>query len=423
MAYIDEKLESKGSESKEEAVLLGSGSYGSVYSSNNMAWKHVLVADSSWIRDVFIVRSLDHPNIIKYHCVEPVGGKAVGKSHSDFLTVGQLKLGMTQYERSLACQRNWTAKDVLLIFGSLMKALHHCHQNNVIHRDVKEENILINGGPQTVRDVVLCDFGLAKFHWKLDPFLSRSVATISHRPPEVHKAMLLDEVLVYGPGVDVWSACMVLANLVSRTTFFKYIHKKQSLIESELKIDGTVGSKKAQHSSSEEKTFSSLLLNTPYFYKIFDIFLEEKMKSHCEKPLFLKMIKAGVCSPEKRWSTFDFLRLLNVDPLDGVSLKGFILINPKNTNPFDGLKFNIYKYHIYLKSPPQVYILFEHLLGRLHRSPELIEAIALYTLAERLLLDHYTLHRTARKYWLNGFKHSILRRHMLNLAAALGYKI
>ena len=50
--------------------------------------------------------------------------------------------------------------NALKIAKQLMHAIQHCHSNNVIHRDVKPENILISRQPDYT--VKLCDFGFAR---------------------------------------------------------------------------------------------------------------------------------------------------------------------------------------------------------------------------------------------------------------------
>jgi len=103
----------------------------------------------------------------------------------------------------------------------LLTGLLYLHTANIIHRDIKTANLLVNNKGQ----LKLADFGLAR------PLLSAQskgkytnrVITLWYRPPE----LLLGDVH-YGPAIDMWSAGCVLAELLDKRSPFQ-----QSKIESE----------------------------------------------------------------------------------------------------------------------------------------------------------------------------------------------
>jgi serine/threonine protein kinase len=88
----------------------------------------------------------------------------------------------------------------------LLSGLEHCHNNNVLHRDIKGSNLLLDNNGI----LKIADFGLATFfdprHKR--PMTSR-VVTLWYRPPE-----LLLGATDYGVGVDLWSAGCILAELL-----------------------------------------------------------------------------------------------------------------------------------------------------------------------------------------------------------------
>ena len=51
---------------------------------------------------------------------------------------------------------------ILLIVYKLLCCLNFIHSANIIHRDIKPANILMN----TDIDILLCDFGLARTHYR-----------------------------------------------------------------------------------------------------------------------------------------------------------------------------------------------------------------------------------------------------------------
>ena len=83
-------------------------------------------------------------------------------------------------------------------------ALEYCHKNNVVHRDLKIENILIS----TSGNIKIIDFGLSNLY---DPtaHLDTFCGSLYFAAPE-----LLNARVYTGPEVDVWSFGVVLYVLV-----------------------------------------------------------------------------------------------------------------------------------------------------------------------------------------------------------------
>eukprot|EP00388_Colpodella_angusta_P000892 GDKJ01003011.1.p1 GENE.GDKJ01003011.1~~GDKJ01003011.1.p1 ORF type:complete len:414 (+),score=16.56 GDKJ01003011.1:53-1243(+) len=90
---------------------------------------------------------------------------------------------------------------ILFIFIQVLEGLNQLHKAHIMHRDIKEDNILITKSG----DVKICDFGLAVPIYdraKLTP----SLIVMCYRPPE----MLLGA-SQYSTAVDMWSAGCLLA--------------------------------------------------------------------------------------------------------------------------------------------------------------------------------------------------------------------
>jgi cyclin-dependent kinase 12/13 len=89
----------------------------------------------------------------------------------------------------------------------LLTGLHYCHVNQVLHRDIKGSNLLIDNNG----NLKLADFGLAR-SFSSDQNgqpLTNRVITLWYRPPE-----LLMGSTRYTPAVDMWSVGCIFAELL-----------------------------------------------------------------------------------------------------------------------------------------------------------------------------------------------------------------
>lgn len=89
----------------------------------------------------------------------------------------------------------------------MLEAIRYLHENCVLHRDIKPDNILID--KQGV--VKFADFGMARFYGDLKKTFSAGVITLFYRAPEV-----LFGSKHYGPAVDIWSMGCIFGELLQR---------------------------------------------------------------------------------------------------------------------------------------------------------------------------------------------------------------
>ncbi|KAF6014495.1 Mitogen-activated protein kinase slt2/MPK1 [Brettanomyces bruxellensis] len=94
--------------------------------------------------------------------------------------------------------------------------LKYIHSADVLHRDLKPGNLLVNADCE----LKICDFGLAR-GYSSDPtknngFMTEYVATRWYRAPEIILSFQ-----GYTKAIDMWSAGCILAELLGRRTIFK----------------------------------------------------------------------------------------------------------------------------------------------------------------------------------------------------------
>lgn len=141
--------------------LLGSGGMGSVYLARDLALDRLVAikfitpdkatddgAQRRLIREARAAAALDHPNICGVHevIVEPEGRACI---------VMQYAAGQTLAERLR--EGPLDARQALSIAADVAAALEAAHEQNIIHRDVKPQNIMLTSS----HGAKLLDFGLA----------------------------------------------------------------------------------------------------------------------------------------------------------------------------------------------------------------------------------------------------------------------
>lgn len=93
----------------------------------------------------------------------------------------------------------------------LLKGIDFCHQNRVLHRDLKPQNLLFNSKGL----LKLGDFGLARaFGIPVNTF-SNEVVTLWYRAPDV----LLGS-RTYNTSIDIWSAGCIMAEMYTGRPLF-----------------------------------------------------------------------------------------------------------------------------------------------------------------------------------------------------------
>ena len=104
------------------------------------------------------------------------------------------------------------------IFNQIISALAYIHKNNICHRDLKLDNIIIDD----CLNIKFIDFGFGIHFKSLDAKLKLFCGTPNYMPPEIIK-----KVEYYGPAADMWSAGIVLFHLLCGTFPFRGSNEKE----------------------------------------------------------------------------------------------------------------------------------------------------------------------------------------------------
>ncbi len=145
-------------------------------------------------REVHVQMAAMHPNICALY-------EAFEYPTKHFLIM-ELACGGELFDRVVE-QQCLTEKDTANVMAQLSSALHYLTTINVIHRDVKPENILMANTHSL--HIKLCDFGLSRYVPRDDVLMKTACGTPGYVAPEI-----LGNRGYSGFKVDVWSMGVIL---------------------------------------------------------------------------------------------------------------------------------------------------------------------------------------------------------------------
>lgn len=176
---------------------LGEGTYATVFkgksrlTDNLVALKEIRLeheegAPCTAIREVSLLRELKHANIVTLHDI-------IHTDKSLTLVFEYLEKDLKQYMDD--CGNIMSMSNVKIFLFQLLRGLSYCHKKQVLHRDLKPQNLLINERGE----LKLADFGLARAKSIPTKTYSNEVVTLWYRPPDV----LLGST-EYSTQIDMW---------------------------------------------------------------------------------------------------------------------------------------------------------------------------------------------------------------------------
>ena len=208
----------------QKGKLLGRGANGAVYaailnSGATIAMKTMMLdGDGDHIREQMrsigremdVIRKLSHPNLVTYY-----GTRADWENHQILIFMELVSGGsLGGMVRSLADPLNEvTCKRFV---AQITAGLAYMHSKNIVHRDLKSDNVLFDSATGTVK---IADFGTAKV-LAADKAKAAVASTIIGTPYFMAPEMLLgleeEGQAGYATKVDVWSLGIMVGELMNR---------------------------------------------------------------------------------------------------------------------------------------------------------------------------------------------------------------
>ena len=214
-------IQEKGNPSKKykPTKMLGSGSFGSVYKAENTIFHNVVAMkvikkdpnnelDEEEIRnEIDILTKLSHPNIVKIYEFY------ISNSHYYIITEFCKEGELFSYIKN-----KYSENQLAVLFYQVFSGLWYLHDNKILHRDIKLENIMISKKEIDINTgeelfwVKIIDFGTAKIFEK-NKSENDVVGSSYYIAPEVLKQN-------YNEKCDTWSVGVILyMMLVGRAPF------------------------------------------------------------------------------------------------------------------------------------------------------------------------------------------------------------
>lgn len=212
---------------------LGEGTYATVYKGRSRTTNEIVAlkeihldaeegTPSTAIREISLMKELKHVNIVRLYDVIHTETKLV-------LIFEYCDQDLKKYMDQHGDKGALDPATVRSFMYQLLKGTSFCHENRVLHRDLKPQNLLIN----RKGELKLGDFGLARaFGVPVNTF-SNEVVTLWYRAPDV----LLGS-RTYNTSIDVWSCGCIFAEMISGVPLFRGRDNQDQLLHI-MRIIGT----------------------------------------------------------------------------------------------------------------------------------------------------------------------------------------
>ena len=325
--------------------LIGSGAYGAVINAfdnktnTNIAIKKLKsITDAvdlkRVLREVMIMKYCQHENIITlYDVIFHINKNRQLKKIGDIYLV--MEKMDSDLQKIIFSKQELSDDHYQFILYQILRAIYYLHSANIIHRDFKPSNVLINEDCT----IKLCDFGMSRNLKENDLTLTEYVVTRYYRAPEI---MLSSH--HYCKKIDVWSVGCSFAEKKKKKFLFpgeNYIAQIKLIIEAlgspseeDLNFISNESAKKYVRDLGKIKKKSiEKIVNYPYPLAL-DL-LDKMLVFNPEKRIsiedalnhpYLKNIREGIEDPVYKGTLnldFDYDNNITVESLVNLLIKEF----------------------------------------------------------------------------------------------------
>ncbi len=216
--------------------LLGKGGFARVYRARDEVLKRFVALKISPVQDVGKytlieeikrVIDLNHPNIIRYYDVFSMDGQNAAGAPTEY------QIGVMEYANNgnlkdyfkRGIRRQDEFRDLVI---DMLNGIDYLHENHIIHRDIKPQNILLHHHPREGMMAKLGDFGLSKNQMGYQELSSGILGTVEYMAPEQIAPKRFGIQQGMGQNADLWAFGAILYEAFCGHTPYKPPDLKQS---------------------------------------------------------------------------------------------------------------------------------------------------------------------------------------------------